>query len=237
MARTVYIVGMIEPYKGGLGDGDGDEVWCVNRAYRNQKNVSRVYFFDSPGHFVPEFIEDMNKGDWRVIGRKAWPEIPKCEEFPLQDLRDYFNGALDSYFTCTVAYMIATAIAEGFEKIHLHGMYHLGDSMEYWLHIPCVNFWTGVALGLKRKVEVDHNCMVVKPYPWQPGLYGYTVQHSEGLATRIMASAYQACLFFPVNYETAEDAEVTAAKELADLEKEKEDGCTTDTTLVHTIGG
>jgi hypothetical protein len=173
------------------------EVWVVNRSFMHQKNADRVYFFDNIDDFHEDWIKELNELEGvRIITRDHYEEIPASEKYPIDEVISHFGL---QYFVCTVAYMIAHAIYEGVDKITLVGMYHPSDSMEYLHHIPCINWWVGVAYGAKNiEIEVVGNSMIGKPFPWQPKCYGYIRQRNEVLANQTMSAAYRASIGYPI---------------------------------------
>jgi hypothetical protein len=195
--KRLVIVAMIEPYKREVDDDV--EVWVVNAAFRHQANADRIYFFDNIEDFPEGWADELNRLDCRIICRKESDLIPAAEEFPLSEVVAHFHGL--QYYTCTVAYMIAHAIYEGFTHITLHGMYHPCDSLEYLHHIPCINFWVGVGVGMPGvQMVVSGNTMIAKPFPWQPKCYGYIKQRNEILANQTISAAYKASLGYPISF-------------------------------------
>jgi hypothetical protein len=205
MTKTVHIIAMCVKVPEEM-IGAGDEVWGVNRSYQQQPNLTRLFFFDHPFRFkYPPILKDLAKTEFQVWTRKAYPEIGNNRVYPREEVVN-FLGKIE-YFTCTVAWMMGLAIYEGFERIYLRGMYLPYDSIEYMHHVPCVNFWAGVALGRGINVIIGNECGLAKPFPWQPGLYGYTCQENERLQIRTIAAAHQACANYPVSWLDAEESE------------------------------
>jgi hypothetical protein len=199
------MVAMLEEYP---RDASPDaEYWVVNRSFMHQKNPDRVYFFDNIADFHEDWIDELRalngpdqetgvENTCRIVTRQAYEEIPGTEAYPLDEVIKHFGI---QYFTCTIAYMLAHAIYEGVDKITLVGMYHPSDSMEYLHHIPCVNWWTGIAFGSKNiDIEIVGNSMIAKPFPWQPKCYGFMKQRNEVLANQTMSAAYRASIGYPI---------------------------------------
>mgnify|MGYP005821105333 FL=1 len=205
-SKKVVLVGMINPYE---GDDVGDiEIWCINRSFMQQPGVTRVYFFDNLHQFGDEFIDALNAlpENVRVISRRPWPEVPRSEGFPLKATLGAFNTNI-RYFQCTAAYMLAHSLAEKIPHVVLCGMYHLHDSLEYFQHKACMEFWLGVAMGMGHQVDIMGDTQLTKPFPWSPPFYAYEYQQFEGLANQVLAAAYRACLSFPMRFMTPEEAD------------------------------
>lgn len=212
--KEVVLVGMLEPYR---GSAENTEVWCVNRAFmaqnQEQAKAARVYFFDKESDFAPDFIQQVNQlKNTRVIARRHWDKVEASEPYPYEQVVSYFNGA--EYFSCGPSYMLAQAIMEGFETIHLVGMYWLHDSAEYILHKPCMDFWCGLAMGMGRNLRLHGETQLLRPWPWSSKKYGYVVQANEGLVTQIMAGSYRACLGYPVHFCDADDPQLATTDQV-----------------------
>jgi len=227
VSKPVVITGMIHPYQ--LPDRDSVEVWCVNRAYVQQmdhdnREPERVYFFDNPKFFPDEFLGDINKLETcRVISRKAWGEVPRCEVYPYGDVVSNFGGL--EYFSCSVAYMLAHAIYEKRDPILLSGMYYRHDSTEYFLHKPCVEFWVGVACGLGAHVKFIGDTQILQPWPWSSKGYGYELNKNEVLAVQMMACTYRAALGMPVVMQDADEMSDKDMSEYKDVANFAVSGC------------
>jgi hypothetical protein len=205
MSKNVIIVGGICPYPQEIPDGT--EVWCINAAFMKQEKVTRVYFMDDPVHFGKDVLENFNQlpEDVRIIARKNWPEVPRSEPYPINHIVERFGGI--TYFQCTAAYMMAHAIDEGFEQIELAGMYFIHDSMEYFHHKACMEWWLGMAAGMQIQVKIYGNTALCKSFPWASDMYGYKIQMNECLANQTLACAYRSVLAYPIRFLTDKERE------------------------------
>jgi hypothetical protein len=95
---------------------------------------------------------------------EAMPEIPNSRTYPLDQMISLYGG----YFTNSVAYMLAMAISEGYEEIHLYGV-EMSVSSEYILERPSVEYFVGLARGMGIKVYIPEISTLNHGY-W---LYGY----------------------------------------------------------------
>ena len=191
--KKVIIVGSFAPYR---DDPLGAEIWGVNFAYRHQQNVTRVYAADPMKGLIDldeGFVQDLNALDIPVYLQEEHPDVPKSRTYPLTEmLRVFFNSDPEkAYFTSTIAYMFAHAIAEGYERIRMHRVLvgHLSD--EFWAQKACLDFWLGVAEGRGIQVTVSGDSQLGKPYPWQPRLYGYQEGYQEILCNEIVKNAFK----------------------------------------------
>ena len=80
--------------------------------------------------------------------REPDSEVPASQGFPLEALQRHFGS--ESFFAGTVAFLIAFAIYEGFERIELWGIEAKADS-EHGFERPCIAYWVGRA----RQAGID----------------------------------------------------------------------------------
>lgn len=74
------------------------------------------------------------------------PRVPSGIGYPLEWVLERTGGR--RYFTCTFAFQIALALAEGFKEIGLWGVdLDLGTARERLVEKPCVEYWLGLAEG------------------------------------------------------------------------------------------
>ena len=171
MSKTVVLVGSYEGYS-----GPEKEVWGVNRAYTKTPQLSRLYFFDSIwrlrkyGH--ADFVKHINKLKIPIYAKCHYATIPLSKTFPLREIEKHF-GLMEPNFTSTIAYMIAHAMYEGYERIIMHKMLMSPGSIEYYCQKACLDFWLGMALGRGIEVVKDRQSFLMAPHLWEPGLYGY----------------------------------------------------------------
>ncbi len=168
--KTVIIISMVGPYE---GDPSGCEVWGLNRTYIHTTKVDRQYFFDKLDVMTgadPSFIDQLNALDCPVYTVEHVSEIPRSEPYPLSSVIGKIGI---KYFTSTVAYMIAHAIVDGFERIVLSGMMPGPDDTHYWEQKDNLDFWCGYAAGKGIEVHPVGNSQLMRPWPWQSSAYGY----------------------------------------------------------------
>ena len=199
--KTVIMVGCHASWPD--GKEPGTEIWCINRSFRGQEDCDRVYMMDRIEHFWPsehrkqQFLTAVNALTCRVIMKDLRPEVPRAERFPIEDL---LSRLPYPFFTCTLAYMIAQAIRERFDRIVMHRIYVLPQSTEYFEQLPCIDFWLGVAIGQGIKVDVSQDSDLLRPFPWQPRLYGYSAS-GESEISRALSRTVEEHVHDPVDYE------------------------------------
>ena len=195
--KTVVITGLFAPFQWKLDTVDV-EVWGCNRTYIYQNDIpehpdlTRLFFFDSLarlehyGH--KDFVKHVAALNIPVVTKRHYPEIPLSEAFPLQAIMEEFrllpkqseklsiNELLrlgKPYFTSSVAYMVAMALYEGFDRIVLNKMQVYAQSTEYFEQKACINFWLGIAIGRGCDLLISADSHLCRAHPWEPNLYGY----------------------------------------------------------------
>jgi hypothetical protein len=105
------------------------------------------------------------------------PDFPAAEPFPLKEIQKtlgdkFMHGEPWTYFTSSVAFMMAHAITHGrdadlqplgdrhFDSIELYGVDLAGED-EYVVQRPCVEVFIGIALGLGIKIRVAEGAGVL----------------------------------------------------------------------------
>lgn len=86
------------------------------------------------------------------------PEIPNSVRYPIEKVLEFFGTMLDGYaakpyFASSVAYMIAMAILENVDEIHLYGLDFIEDG-EYTHQRPNMEYFIGIARGRGIKVFI-----------------------------------------------------------------------------------
>lgn len=91
---------------------------------------------------------------------------PNCIRFPYEQIVSMFGPA---YFTCTFAYQIALAIAEGFSEIGLFGVeLRFGSERERTVEWACTSFWMGMAVARGVTITVPSGSWLAS----HPAAYG-----------------------------------------------------------------
>jgi hypothetical protein len=116
-------------------------------------------------------------GSKPIYTQKFWADIPGCQAFPHSKIQSFFNT---NYFTCSIAWLIAFAILEGFERIELWG-FRLSDGKPGHAHAwerPCFFYW--VKQARDRGIEVTYQQEIQAlphiagdPSTYDGPLYGY----------------------------------------------------------------
>ena len=177
---------------------EGQDVWLANGPRNYYVRLSRLgdtqewtrwFNLHSTQHMLktyPKGYAWYQEQEKPVYLRDVDPLIPASVQFPRKAVQDYFGGpqlgSPGRYFTCTVCWLMALAIYEGFERIELHG-FALKDKPHkphscYTFERPCFFYW--VKQAQDRGIEVWYP-KEVRRIPFEPGdpttytgpLYGY----------------------------------------------------------------
>lgn len=139
-----------------------DEMAAVQLA----ANAGRKEFPAASEHFTT--LASWGK-DVPVYMVQKFKEVPNSVVYPLEEIfaefKPYFlREDRVRYFTNSISYMIALAIYEKFEEIHIYGvdMATSGVDNEYAKQRPSCEFWLGVAVGRGIKIEIPDESDLLK---------------------------------------------------------------------------
>ena len=135
------------------------------------------------GQVVNDYLKQM--GEWAqkqaipVYMQQHWDIVPTSVAYPINDVLKAFGN----YFTNSVSYMIALAMLEKYEEIHIYGvdMAVVGNDVmnpeanEYSYQRPSVEFFLGLALGRGIKIYLPPECDLLKTR----FLYGFEEQQEQ----------------------------------------------------------
>jgi hypothetical protein len=169
----------------------GTEVWLSNspttvkvRCPRSITQWTRWFNLHSRKHMEGVYPAGFHYYKTQAAGRpiyllKAQPDVPTSQAFPRERIQAAFATAKgpNRYFTCSVCWLIAFAILEGFERIELWG-FELRDTKPGQAHAferPCFAYW--IQMARSRGVDVWYPEAITKLYeagkmvPGDPDLY------------------------------------------------------------------
>jgi hypothetical protein len=163
-----------------IGDAPWDDptyaLWGMNQLYRHIPRLTRHFEMHSnymdavvEGTDYEEFLKTCPIPSYMV---EHHPEFPNSVKFPIDRMVEQFGD----YFTSTVAFMLALAIDEGFERIDLFGI-DLVVGVEYQVQKSCVEYLIGVAMGKGIEVGIPLASALLKGKR-----YGYLHENSGVLS-------------------------------------------------------
>jgi len=166
-------------------DDESFEVWGLNDLYRCIPRADRWFemhtreVIENHPYYGGKHLKELQDCQIPIYMQQVHPDIPHSMRYPIEQMTRYFfgddipEGTSDkdtlyySYFTNTVSYMMALAIYEGYEEIHLYGVDMCADS-EYSHQRPSVEYFIGFARGRGIKVRVPLKSDLLKTiYPYE----------------------------------------------------------------------
>ena len=139
-----------------------------------------------------------------VLGDSSEARVPTAVTYPLERVLKNTGGR--RYFTCTFAYQIALAIADGFAEIGLWGVdLDLGTARERLVEKSCVEYWLGLAEGRGLAVRLPlQSTLLDRRY-----LYGYDYDREktdiEGIVEEFPTNPRDVC---PACHDAMADGKV-----------------------------
>lgn len=184
--KRVAIVGFWEGTRDQAPYADRSfEVWSLNHAHPYVARWDRWFDFHPPEwsakNLVPSVWQDQDRFLREKHGKpiymlQAHPDYPDVLAYPLEAVLQEFPRR---YLTSGIAYMLALALHERFEEIHLYGVDMRHDT-EYALQRPCCEYYLGVAEGRGVKVYVPPPAAILT----FDCLYGYEEESSAWIEMR-----------------------------------------------------
>lgn len=178
--KKVAIVGCADSKNDAPFKDDEFEIWGVNNLFPLiEAHPDRYRWFeihditkdgdtfkrrDNPvfrGQVVNEYLTQL--GDWAnkincpVYMQKPWDVVPTSMAYPLKQILEKFGN----YFTNSISWMLALAIHEGFEEIHVYGVDMAVDT-EYHHQRPSCEYFLGLARGMGIKIYIPDTADLLK---------------------------------------------------------------------------
>lgn len=177
--KKVAILGFADSYKQAPMSDPTIEIWGLNELWKYVARWDRWFEIHDDATLG---VTTRDLGDGEAQRHRAWlaqPAIgkpiymqpqfcdgrfPNAVPYPLERMTAQFGR----YFTSTIGYMLALAIADGYTWIGLYGI-DLSSDVEYRYQRPNAEYLIGMARGLGITVEIPATAAIVKA----GHLYGY----------------------------------------------------------------
>ncbi len=192
--KKVAIVGFagtrdMAPYK-----DESFEIWSVNNLYSFIPRTDRIFELhprelleEREHHGTPggEHLTTLKQITIPVYMQKKYEDIPASIEYPLQEMIERFGiprmagKQKDAYFTNSISFMLALAITEGFQTIHLYGV-DMAVGSEYDSQRPSCEYYIGIAKGLGIDVRIPTASDLLKTR----FIYGYEEAKTQAWALK-----------------------------------------------------
>lgn len=192
MERKIAIVGFASSYREAPYNDPSVEIWGMNELWKYLPRWDRWFELHPREVFALE-------GDRNQVAHEAWlqqqpaekpiymierhADIPGSVEYPLDAMAArFFPGTARPYFTSSIAFMLALAIAEGATWIGLYGI-DLASDTEYASQRAAAEYFIGIARGMGIVVVIAAGSALLKA----PSVYGYDQKPN---ADRIMGRTW-----------------------------------------------
>lgn len=119
-------------------------------------------------------VAAVNAATIPLVTLEPWLDVPTSVAYPLREIVEAFRC---SYFSNSVAYMIAYALWQGATRIDLYGVM-MALTKEYQREKGSLEYWIGYARGRGVSVTVhgDETAVLKTPDGW---LYGYSYRRNQ----------------------------------------------------------
>lgn len=150
------------------------EIWTLNEArMMKYHRIDRLFqmhprFDWDPDVRDQEYLSWLNAQDCPIYMWETHHDIPNSVRYPIEELIAKFGQPLGPehqgnapYFTSTFAYMLALAIHEGYDEIHMYGI-DLTSEEEYRYQRAGAEYLLGWAKALGIRVVIPQDCPLLK---------------------------------------------------------------------------
>lgn len=170
--KKVAIVGTAMTHMDAPYSDPSWELWGLNDHWNNMPRATRWFEanYDAASVAKVSHKPEITRLDWLkkcpipVYMEEHYPDVPMSVRYPFDEINDWIseidpNGR--NYFTNSVSFMIALAIYEGFDVIHLYGV-DMAVGSEYEKQRPSCEFWLGLAKGRGIKLFIPDQSDLLK---------------------------------------------------------------------------
>jgi hypothetical protein len=169
---TVAIVGSAWTTRGWAPYGEkGVEVWCFNEMH-GQTGVGKAdrwFQLHPKSEFTKahrfnhkEWLE--SEHDFVIYMQRQYDGIPDSNRYPLSEIQDKLltrmwkgEEQIKKVFGSSMAYAVALALYEGFERIELFGI-EMALEGEWAFQRESMAFWVGLAAGMGVEIWMPEEC-------------------------------------------------------------------------------
>jgi hypothetical protein len=171
--KKVAIVGFAESWKTAPWDDPTVEFWCLNEFWKYAPKWHRwfeLHDADTLGVSIRDLSEGEQKRHLDWLAKNHGPDkpiymqpqfcdgrFPNAVPFPLERL----IGQFGRYFTSSIGYMTALAIADGYDWIGLYGV-DLASDIEYQQQRANAEYFVGIAKGMGKTVVLAETSAICK---------------------------------------------------------------------------
>ena len=170
--KKVAIVGTAMTFKDAPYSDPSWELWGLNDHWNNMPRATRWFEanYEAACKAPVSHQPSITRADWLrkcpipVYMEQHYEDIPMSIRYPFDEINDWVseldpNGR--NYFTNSVSYMIALALYERFDIIHLYGV-DMAVGSEYEKQRPSCEWWLGIAKGLGIELYIPDQSDLLK---------------------------------------------------------------------------
>ena len=177
------------------------ETWGVNGTYTFAKRLDKLFMTDEPSEVDScwyDLLQMLKTNSTLVLPAKyeRFKDLGlPIEVYPIEKVMEKFPT---TFFSNTIAYMLAYALYYGYEKIWMFGIDMMTQS-SYIQEKGGVEFWLGVALGMSAvrvakglpPVEVINTMGSATGKTWNGKMYGYYGLKEEELLKESLRAPWE----------------------------------------------
>lgn len=169
------------------------DIWVLNEMVSNQNPAEKwvqradaVFQMHEPAIWRnPLNRTDPGHYDWLrtqtthpVYMQERYDDVPMSIKYPLDEIKMFLLAGFNikNVFSSTIAYCMALAIHQGYERIETYGI-ELGTETEYFHQREGFTFWAGYAVGRGIRVICETTQLLKAP------LYGYEGEYTLPYST------------------------------------------------------
>ena len=138
------------------------EVWTLNNGYRKAERFDKLFLCHKPPGTHLDWNE-IRALDTEIISLHDIPRL-KMTLYPLKKIVRKFHT---SYFSDTLAYMIAYALYMEYDEIKLYGA-DMAPAEDYIWERPGLEYWIGRAIGMGVKVWTPPGSSICRTMTGRP---------------------------------------------------------------------
>lgn len=162
--KKVAILGCADSWSFAPFDDLSVEIWTFNHLmFERTPRFNRYFDLHIPHknwfNSFPEYTEFLKENQKKLYIMGEHPDFPNANIIDWEKMLKKFRH---SYFTSSIAWLIAIAIYEKYNEISLYGV-DLIRSDEYAEQKPCIEYWIGYAEGKGIKVNIQDSSNLMRP--------------------------------------------------------------------------
>ena len=191
--KKVAIVGYTSHSKLAPFNSPDFEIWGLNDLYDYIPRFSR-WFEIHPRKTVDRWqssrtnrnhLEALKQLPCPIYMQQHYEDIPNSIPYPIKEVQEdigaNFLNEFNGYLTNSISMMIALAIMERFQEIHVYGVDMAVGHEEYGKQRPSCEFWLGVAAGRGIKLYIPKEADLLTSL----FIYGYEKEKQDAFMAKI----------------------------------------------------